>query len=267
MDLVRPILARQRELNRRLQNRLPAADGVQTFLDAYLEGTGTAPRVPRETLVLDQPGLARVMSLPYDGDTFTSAQLTSYRLANGILHNPANDRRTTQGVFHIAEGGLPIQDDKLAVPRSVFGRLLEHAFTPPAEAMVLPYTSNREAPTCWASLLLRPSSSPRCPVTPTRWMETRFFAPATSWRTSTVEGIFGNGGDPCLSRTTPRSTRRAGPATSASSCWRRIHPADEEGLTSTTPPSASAATACAGRRRTSATTAPPSRRAPATSAA
>ena len=202
VDLVRPILARQRELNRRLQHRLPAVDGrVQSFLDAYLEGTGTAPQLPRQTLALDQPGLARVMSLPYDGDTFTSAQLTSYRLVNGILHNPANDRRTTKGVFHIAEGGLPIQDDKLAVPRAVFGRLMEHAFAPPAEAMVLPYTSNREErPTCWASLLLRPIVVPEVPgYTDEVRMETRFFAPATLMANlDFVEGIFGNGGDPYL---------------------------------------------------------------------
>ena len=43
VDLVRPILARQRELNRRLQHRLPAVDGrVQSFLDAYLEGLAPA---------------------------------------------------------------------------------------------------------------------------------------------------------------------------------------------------------------------------------
>ncbi|MFT3887207.1 MAG: hypothetical protein QM713_03465 [Arachnia sp.] len=202
VDLVRPILARQRELDRRLQHRLPAVDGrVQSFLDAYLEGTGTTPQLPRQTLVLDQPGLARLMSLPYDGDTFVSEQLTSYRLVNGILHNPANDRRTTKGVFHIAEGGLPIQDDKLAVPRAVFGRLLEHAFNPPRDAMVLPYTSNREdRPTCWASLLLRPVVVPAVPgYTDEVRMETRFLAPATLMANlDFVEGIFGNGGDPYL---------------------------------------------------------------------
>lgn len=58
--------------------------------------------------------------------------MKSYRLRNGILHNPANDRRTTKGVFHIAEGGLPIPDDKLAVPAAVFARLLARALRPPA---------------------------------------------------------------------------------------------------------------------------------------
>lgn len=202
VDLVRPVLARQRELNRRLQNRLPAVDSrIQAFLDDYLAGSGAEPRLPRQTLVLDQPGLAREMSLPVGSDTFASEQLTSYRLVNGILHNPANDRRTTKGVFHIAEGGLPIQDDKLAVPREVFGRLLEHAFRAPAEAQVLPYTSEQPGqPKCWVSLLLRPIVVPEVPgYTGERRMETRFFAPATLMANlDFVEGIFGNGGDPYL---------------------------------------------------------------------
>ncbi len=200
--LVKPILDRQRELNRRLAHRLPAVDSrIQAFLDSYLEGTGTKPEIPRQTLVLDQAGLAREMSLPVDGDSFASEQLTSYRLVNGILHNPANDRRTTQGVFHIAEGGLPIQDDKLAVPRDVFGRLLEHAFDPPEDAMVLPYLSSHpDRPKCWVSLLLRPIVVPRVPGYITeRRMETRFIAPATLMANlDFVEGIFGNAGDPYL---------------------------------------------------------------------
>ena len=202
VDLVRPILARQRELNRRLAHRLPAVDTrVQNFLDSYLDGTGARPCLPRQTLVLDQAGLAREMSLPVDGDTFASELLTSYRLVNGILHNPANDRRTTKGVFHIAEGGLPIQDDKIAVPRGVFGRLMEQAFLPPDEAMVLPYTAAQpDQPKCWVSLLLRPIVVPAVPgYTVERRMETRFIAPATLMANlDFVEGIFGNGGDPYL---------------------------------------------------------------------
>ena len=201
-DLVRPVLARQRELNRRLQHRLPAVDTrIQNFLDAYLEGTGADPKLPRQTLALDQAGLAREMSLPVGADTFVSEQLTSYRLVNGILHNPANDRRTTKGVFHIADGGLPVQDDKLEVPRAVFGRLLEHAFDPPVAAKILPYTSGQDdPPQCWVSLLLRPIVVPEVPgYTAERRMETRFFAPGTLIANlDFVEGIFGNGGDPYL---------------------------------------------------------------------
>ena len=201
-ELVQPIISRMRELDRRLQHKLPAVDGrIQAFLDSYLDGTDTFPHLPRQTLVLDQPGLARTLSLPMDGDKFVSEHLSSYRLVNGILHNPTNDRRTTKGVFHIAEGGLPIQDDKIAVPREVFGRILEHAFDPPRKSMVLPWSSEQDdPPTVWASLMLRPVVVPAIPgFTKGRSLELRFFAPGTLMANlDFVEGIFGNGGDPYL---------------------------------------------------------------------
>ena len=130
--LMSPILARQRELSRRLAHRPCAADQrIQTFLDSYLEGAAVTPRLPRSTFVLDQPGLARALSLPEDATSFTSDYVESYRVLGGVLHNPRNDRRTTAGVFHVAEGGLPIPDDKIAVPRDVFARLLATPSRPP----------------------------------------------------------------------------------------------------------------------------------------
>ena len=178
--LARPILARQRELSRRLADRLCAADGrIQAFLDDYLAEPVERPQLPRRTLVLDEPGLARDLSLPLDGDSFTSPLMSSYRLVNGVLHNPSTDRRTTAGVFHIAEGGLPIPDDKIAVPKVAFARLLARAFEPPETDMVLPYTANQAQPAaCFVSLHLRPLVSPEVPgwVREKR-METRFIAP------------------------------------------------------------------------------------------
>jgi hypothetical protein len=123
--LVGPLLERQRELSRRLADRLPPVDErIAGFLDDYLAGHRTPPRLPRRTLALDLPGPGAdpvaCRSTPID---YASELITSYRLANGVLHNPRNDRRTTAGVFHIAEGGLPIPDDKLAVPRETFALL------------------------------------------------------------------------------------------------------------------------------------------------
>ena len=207
-QLVAPILARQRELSRRLSDRLCAADQrIQTFLDDYLADVypgdlaADRPMLPRRTLVLDEPGLARAISLPVNGDSFSSPLLSSYRLANGVLHNPANDRRTTAGVFHIAEGGLPIPDDKIAAPKAVFGRLLTLAFRPPEGDLVLPYLSHTDHPAaCFVSLLLRPLVSPAVPGYATeRRMETRFIVPGgLVANLDFVEGIFGNGGDPYL---------------------------------------------------------------------
>ena len=93
--LMSPILARQRELSRRLAHRPCAADQrIQTFLDSYLEGAAVTPKLPRSTFVLDQPGLARALSLPEDATSFTSDYVESYRVLGGVLHNPRNDRRT-----------------------------------------------------------------------------------------------------------------------------------------------------------------------------
>ncbi len=200
--LVSPVLARNRELSRRLADRPCAADRrIQAFLDSYLADSPVQPQLPRRTLVLDEPGLARELSLPRDSDAFSSDLISSYRLANGVLHNPANDRRTTAGVFHIAEGGLPIQDDKVAVPKEVFARLLASALQPSADELVLPWTATSPEPArTWVSLLLRPLVVPATATVPVaRSMETRFIVPGgLVANLDFVEGIFGNAGDPYL---------------------------------------------------------------------
>lgn len=273
--LIEPVLARQRELSRRLADRLPACDlRIQAFLDDYLAGCSVQPSLPRRTLVLDQAGLARTLSLPARGDAFASPLLSSYRLANGILHNPANDRRTTAGVFHIAEGGMAIPDDKLAVPTETFARLLAAALQPPAHTMVLPYTSDADTPTTtFVSLLLRPLVVPGVPgYSDERRMETRFIVPGgLVANLDFVESIFGNGGDPYL----PENDASLDPAhwTGTTGCV--ILAPHLTGLAKRDlglphvdrPPNASVATACAGRPRTSRTTAARrSRCAPATPA-
>ncbi|NLE98785.1 MAG: hypothetical protein GX596_12495, partial [Propionibacterium sp.] len=200
--LITPILDKHRELSRRLGPSLsPIGARIETFLDDYFEGTDWDCKLPARTLVLDQEGLARAMSLPKGGDYFASEQLSSYRLANGVLHNPANDRRTTKGVFHIAEGGLPIEDDKIAVDRDVAARIFAAAMQPPEDSLLLPYTAEAEEQAhVWVSLLMRPVVVPEVPgFTPERTMEIRFFAPATLMANiDFVAGIFGNGGDPFL---------------------------------------------------------------------
>ncbi|MFV0407462.1 MAG: hypothetical protein ACK5LN_11710, partial [Propioniciclava sp.] len=200
--VVGPLLARQKELSRRLSERLCSTDKrIQDFLDDYLAAAPGTPQLPRRTLVLDQPGFARELSLPAHGDEFHSSLLSSYRLLNGVLHNPANDRRTTAGVFHIAEGGLPIPDDKVAVSIDVASRIFESAFSPPEEWMVLPWTADSPDPAeCFVSLLLRPLVQPGAAgYTDARSLEVRFIAPAgLVANLDFVESIFGNGGDPYL---------------------------------------------------------------------
>ncbi|MFI5336805.1 MAG: hypothetical protein ACHQ5A_08475, partial [Opitutales bacterium] len=177
----------------------PADARIQAYLDRAFGASGPVPRLPARTLVLDQPGLARELSLPPDRDDYTSPLLKSYRLRNGVLHNPANDRRTTKGVFHIAAGGLPVPDDKLEVPAGVFARLMEQAVRPPEELLKVPFTagSGREAAS-FVSLLLHPLVVPAVPgFIGAKRMEIRFFAPGSLVSNlDFIEAIFGNAGDP-----------------------------------------------------------------------
>ena len=177
----------------------PADARIQSFLDAYLSEY-SAPRLPSRTFVLDRPGLARLLSFPPEAQDYSSPYLTSFRVPQGVLHNPKSDRRTTRGVFHIAEGGFPIPADKEAVPARTFGLLLAAAFDPPANALTLPFTANDPQPVqMFVSLLLRPLVCPATGRDPRKTMEIRFFAPGTLVSNlDFVESIFGNAGDPHL---------------------------------------------------------------------
>jgi hypothetical protein len=195
-------LTLSREKDRALTRHLcPVDQRIQNFIYDCLDGDGQAPRLPATTLVLDRPGLARALSLPPGHDEHHSGILASYRVRQGVLHNPRSDRRTTQGIFHVAEGGLPVPDDKKAVPAAVFGRLLAAALAPPPELLRLPFTAAAAAPAeCFVSLHLRPVVVPEVPgFSPVRAMETRFFVPGSLVANlDFVESIFGNAGDPHL---------------------------------------------------------------------
>ena len=120
-DLVGGLMALHREKDRLLAKHLSPADTrIQNFLYDYLQDVVEVPRLPNQTFALDRHGLARQLSLPPDQDEFSSDIINSYRVRQGVLHNPKSDRRTTQGIFHVTKGGLPVPDDKKAVPKAVF---------------------------------------------------------------------------------------------------------------------------------------------------
>jgi hypothetical protein len=203
LELAGPLLRNHYQKDQLLGNRLCAADArIQAYLDACLADTGITdlPRLPAHTFVLDRPGLARAMSLPANADYFSSPYLKSYRVAQGVLHNPKADRRTTKGIFHIVEGGLPIPDDKIGVPKRTFAALLAAALTPPEDVLELPFTANQsDRVRLFVTLLLRPIICPATGRDPVKTMETRFFAPASLVSNlDFVESIFGNAGDPYL---------------------------------------------------------------------
>ncbi len=185
-----------------VKDRCPADARVQAFLERTLADCGAPmPHLPAATFVLDRHGLARELSLPEDGDVHVTPLLSSYRLANGVLHNPASDRRTTQGSFHVSEGGLPIAPDKYAVPAATFSRMLAAALKPPHDLLRLPWTANWAKPVeFFVSTLLRPLVVPEIPGQfAAQRMEIRFLVPGSLVANlDFVESIFGNAGDPFM---------------------------------------------------------------------
>lgn len=180
---------------------------AQEFLDRYLAELSPDPPIKLpglgQSFILDRPGMARELSLPENGDHFESDIVSSYRLGNGqgVLHNPKSDRRTTQGVFHVAEGGAPIPFDKVAVPKVAFAGLLRAALDAPRSLLRLPFTSAGEHPIeTFVSLMTRPLVVPDVSgVTPCKTMEVRFLVPGNLVsNVDFIERIFGNAGDPHL---------------------------------------------------------------------
>ncbi len=202
--IMRDLLRSYSEKNRLLSNyQCPVDKRIQNFLNSYLEGPELArvPLLPTQTFVLDRHGVARELSLPMGRNEFHSDIVSSYRVEQGVLHNPASDRRTTSGSFHIAEGGLPIPGDKKAVPKQTFARMLERALVPTDELLTIPFTAGLPRPArMFVSLLLRPTVCPEIPgMQPEKTMEVRFFAPGSLVSNlDFVESIFGNGGNPQL---------------------------------------------------------------------
>ncbi len=201
LSLTEDLINSFREKSRLLSHHLSPADTrIQNFLDDYLKDVKIdgSIRFPNDTFVLNQKGLAREMSLPPDGKMFKSKYVTSYRIKQGILNNPANDKRTTKGTFHIVEGGLPVPLDKKEVSKIAFANLLKAALNPSDELMLLPFTSTQEEKAkVMVSLLLRPIVCPEVQgVIPHKSMEIRFFAPGSLISNlDFVESIFGNAGD------------------------------------------------------------------------
>ena len=201
VEITAAMAAQSREKDRLLGHHLcPVDQRIQNFLHDYLQEI-PVPKLPARTFTLDRAGLARVLSLPVDRDDFSSDIINSYRVKQGVLHNPRSDRRTTAGIFHVTEGGLPIPDDKLGVPKATFAKILQLALTPTSELLKLPFTSTQPKPAeCFVSLLLRPLVSPEIPgLSPEKTMEVRFFVPGNLVSNlDFVETIFNNAGDPLL---------------------------------------------------------------------
>ncbi len=205
VDMAESLLNNYKEKMRLLSDTIinPADHRIQNFIGRYFQDISFVNdmRLPFDSFVLDKPGLGREVSLPPDRNDFSNEYIDTYRIKQGILHNPVRDRRTTSGTFHIVKGGLPVPGEKKAVPKIAFAHLFRAAFNPPEDLLELPYTSSQEKRAkLFVSLLLRPTVSPEVEqVVKGKSMEVRFFAPGgLVSNLDFVESIFGNAGDPYL---------------------------------------------------------------------
>ncbi|HIL41377.1 MAG TPA: hypothetical protein EYG24_04555, partial [Methylococcales bacterium] len=199
-DMMRNYLEKSRQL---ASKQYPVDQRIQGFLNDYLSDLDLdqVPQLPAISFELDRHGIARELSITKGEESFHSDYLTSYKVGQGVLHNPASDRRTTKGSFHIAAGGLPVAGDKKEVPLQTFAMLLKHAIESTPELLSIPFCSNEpETAKMFASLLLRPTVCPEVPgFDDKKSMEVRFFAPGSLVSNlDFVESIFGNAGNPAL---------------------------------------------------------------------
>ena len=141
IGLTEGLISSFREKSRLLGNQLcPADQRIQNFINDYLKDVEFAKNVklPNDTFVLNQKGMAREVSLPPNGKVFKNDLVSSYRVKQGILNNPKHDKRTTKGTFHIVEGPLPVPLDKKQVPKVAFAHMLDVALKPSEDQKILP---------------------------------------------------------------------------------------------------------------------------------
>lgn len=204
LEMAQPLFENFKEQSRYLPGEIsPIGKRIDAFVKAYLNDVPGEVSIefPKRPLNLDRHGIARALSVPPDADIYETDLIKSYRLKQGILHNPKSDKRTTKGVFHVCEGGLPIPNDKKSVPKIAFAKLLQEAFNPPKEMLRLPFTANQEEQAeLFVGLLLRPIVVPEVKgVIKEKSLEIRFLAPGSLVSNlDFVESIFGNAGDPIL---------------------------------------------------------------------
>ena len=68
----------------------PADQRIQNFLNDYLSGLGEAvPKLPSRQLKLERHGVAKLLSLPKNGDVFKNNIITSYRVAQVDREHPS----------------------------------------------------------------------------------------------------------------------------------------------------------------------------------
>ena len=166
---------------------------VDTRINAYFKSEfGEGYKLP-ESVDLVEAGQARTLSLPVDKNEYSNDYIKSYRVMQGVLHNPKSDRRTTQGSFHVCEDSLAIPDDKLRIPKETYKKMLAISLQMEASSIALPYNGED----MFTALTVHPIVKPEIPGVQTEMRsEVRYVLPAGFVSNlDFVENIFLNPGD------------------------------------------------------------------------
>src|SRR6185369_3532935 len=90
-DVSRGFLESHAEQQRLLTDyRCPVDRRIEAYLAKHFAELNLpqALRLPARTLILSRHGISRELSIPATGNEFSNDYLTSYRVKNGVLHNP-----------------------------------------------------------------------------------------------------------------------------------------------------------------------------------
>lgn len=185
---------------------------IGSFLNTFYAGTplpaGVSFNFParKDQIVMSEPGMARKLSIPKGQSEYRTPEIESYRLGvdgkKGILHNPASSKRTTEGTFHVVEGGQLIPIGKIAVPKIVGARILSYVLNEfpknHADMMEIPYTvGTSDVLHRWVTLNSRPKVMPELKgISGGRFSEVSIMVPGRFISNiDFLEEIFGNAGD------------------------------------------------------------------------
>ena len=224
-----PILRLGRSLLEHLhvQSRLvearycPADQAIQDFLSRLFARRRPATGCQLAADQHDGPGTSRLgphlVAATRTGSSSNRRFSSRIAFLQGICHNPSKDRRTTEGVFHVVEGGYAVPADKREVPKRTFALLLRAAARPPARlaATCRSRRHSRNRPSCsFRSCCVRPSARRYRDLRSTSRSKSVSLLPATWWPIWTLSNPSSATPATRISRrTTPASTCSTGPGT------------------------------------------------------
>ena len=94
MKCLKGLLSNYKEREMLYSNHLCPADArIQNFFDSYFASVKGVEdiKIPLRTFTLDSYGIARELSLPKGKEEYVSEYVRSYRVKQGVLHNPLAD--------------------------------------------------------------------------------------------------------------------------------------------------------------------------------